>query len=49
LKTAIDEAPLSESAKNILYQKAGIDPSAPAKTGGIFSSAAKFVENLFSS
>lgn len=50
LKAAIDEAPISYAAKNILYEKAGIDPNAPAQSSdGFFSNAYNFLATLFSS
>lgn len=47
LKSAIDEAPISPKAKQILYTKAGIDPNAKAPTGGFFSDAWSLVKSLF--
>lgn len=48
LKAAIDSAPLSDAAKQILYKKGGIDPNAPASGGpGFFSNAWNFVSNIF--
>lgn len=47
LKAAIDEAPLSDAAKQILYTKAGISASvANANTGGFFSNAWNFIKGV---
>lgn len=46
LKAAIDEAPISDAAKTILYGKAGIDPNAKASAPGFFSKAWDFITNL---
>lgn len=50
LRDAINSSALDDAGKQILFQRAGISATAPAKSGGIgsfFSSALQFVGNLF--